>query len=161
MRYTLFSYHDLRCAFQSIRSFWCPWLSRDTLKACTWRMLHAYLIRLWFIDYIKIFASLWEFWLMRCKCSLQEFLLQQKKTTNSTSLLNLWLIFKPRSHCPGLRCRFTPVWWSGMNRDEPCHNRGSTVDNLGDPGWTVLNRVKPAHVPGCFKMLKTTGTHRE
>ena len=68
---------------------------------------------------------------------------------------------KPRSHCPGLRCRFTPVWWSGMNRDEPCHNRGGTVDNLGDPGWTVLNRVKPAHVPGCFKMFKTTGTHRE
>ena len=70
-------------------------------------------------------------------------------------------LIKPRSHCPGLRCRFTPVWWSGMNRDEPCHNRGGTVDNLGDPGWTVLNRVKPAHVPGCFKMFKTTGTHRE
>ena len=71
------------------------------------------------------------------------------------------LNIKPRSHCPGLRCRFTPVWWSGMNRDEPCHNRGGTVDNLGDPGWTVLNRVKPAHVAGCFKMFKTTGTHRE
>ena len=71
------------------------------------------------------------------------------------------ICLKPRSHCPGLRCRFTPVWWSGMNRDEPCHNRGGTVDNLGDPGWTVLNRVKPAHVPGCFKMFKTTGTHRE
>ena len=24
-----------------------------------------------------------------------------------------------------------------------------------------MNRVKPAHVPGCFKMFKTTGTHRE
>ena len=35
------------------------------------------------------------------------------------------------------------------------------MDNLGDPEWTVLNRVKPAHVPGCFKMFKTTGTHRE
>ena len=24
-----------------------------------------------------------------------------------------------------------------------------------------MNRVEPAHVPGCFKMVKTTGTHRE
>ena len=24
-----------------------------------------------------------------------------------------------------------------------------------------MNRVEPAHVPGCFKMFKTTGTHRE
>ena len=23
-----------------------------------------------------------------------------------------------------------------------------------------MNRVKPAHVPGCFKMFKTSGTHR-
>ena len=29
------------------------------------------------------------------------------------------------------------------------------MDNLGDPGGTVLNRVEPAHVPGCFKMFKT------
>ena len=48
-----------------------------------------------------------------------------------------------------------------MNRDEPCHNRGATVDNLGELGGTVLNRVEPANVPGCFKMFKTTGTHRE
>ena len=24
-----------------------------------------------------------------------------------------------------------------------------------------MNRVEPAYVPGCFKMFKTTGTHRE
>ena len=24
-----------------------------------------------------------------------------------------------------------------------------------------MNRVEPAHVPGCFKMFKITGTHRE
>ena len=54
-----------------------------------------------------------------------------------------------------------PVHPGLMIRDEPCHNRGGTVDNLGDPGRTMLNRVKPAHVLGCFKMFKTTGTHRE
>ena len=27
-----------------------------------------------------------------------------------------------------------PVYPSLMIRDEPCHNRGGTVDNLGDPG---------------------------
>ena len=86
--------------------------------------------------------------------------MQFKKNKANNYSIFIYL-FKPRSHCPGLRCRFTPVWWSGMNRDEPCHNRGGTLDNLGDPGWTVLNRVKPAHVPGCFKMFKTTGTHRE
>ena len=40
-------------------------------------------------------------------------------------------------------------------------NRGGTVDKLGDPGWTGMDRVEPAHVPGCFKMFKTIGTHRE
>ena len=71
------------------------------------------------------------------------------------------LALKPRSHCPGLRCRFTPVWWSGMNRDEPCHNRGGTVDNLGDPGWTVLNRLMSPVVLKCFKQPGLTGSNRE
>ena len=35
------------------------------------------------------------------------------------------------------------------------------MDNLGDPGGTVLNRVEPAHVLGGFKMFKTTETHQE
>ena len=68
---------------------------------------------------------------------------------------------KPRSHCPGLRCRFIPVWWSGMNRDEPCHNRCAIVDNLGDPGWTVLNRLMSPVVLKCLKQPGLTGSNRE
>ena len=66
------------------------------------------------------------------------------------------------NYAPFSLSRFkVPVHPGLMIRDEPCHNRGGTVDNLGGPGLTGLNRVKPAHVPGCFKMFKTTGTHRE
>ena len=68
-----------------------------------------------------------------------------------------WLSFRPRSHCPSLRCRFILVWWSGMNRGEPCHNRGGTVDNLGDPGWTVLNRLMSPVVLKCLKQPGVTG----
>ena len=34
------------------------------------------------------------------------------------------------SHSAGLKPRFTPVLWSGINRDEPGQNRGGTVENL-------------------------------
>ena len=38
-----------------------------------------------------------------------------------------------------------------MNRDEPCHKRGGTVDNLGDPGCFVLNRLMSPVVLKCLK----------
>ena len=57
---------------------------------------------------------------------------------------------KPRSHCPGLRCRFIPVWWSGMNRVTTVAVPWTTLEI---PGWTVLNRI--------MSPFKTTGTHRE
>ena len=38
-------------------------------------------------------------------------------------------------HAPFSLSRFkVPVHPGLMIRDEPCHNRGGTVDNFGDPG---------------------------
>ena len=44
-----------------------------------------------------------------------------------------------------------------MNRDEPCHNRGGTVDNLGDPGGTVLNRLMSPVVLKCLNNRDSPG----
>ena len=54
-----------------------------------------------------------------------------------------------------------PVHPGLMIRDEPCHNRGGTVDNLGDPGWTVLNRLMSPVVLKCLKQPGLTGSNRE
>ena len=48
-----------------------------------------------------------------------------------------------------------------MIRDEPCHNRGGTVDNFGDPGLTVLNRLMSPVVVKCLKQPELTGSNRE
>ena len=37
-------------------------------------------------------------------------------------------------------------------------NRGRSV---AAPWRTGMNRVEPAHVPGCFKMFNTTGVNRD
>ena len=37
-------------------------------------------------------------------------------------------------------------------------DRGRTV---AAPWRTLVNRVEPAHVPGCFKMFNTTGVNRD
>ena len=57
--------------------------------------------------------------------------------------------------------QFIPDHQTGMNRDEPCHNRGGTVDNLGDPGGTVLNRLMSSVVLKCLKQPALTGSNRE
>ena len=54
-----------------------------------------------------------------------------------------------------------PVHPGLMIRDEPCHNRGGTVDNLGDPGWTVLNQLMSPVVLKCLKQPGLTGSNRE
>ena len=53
-----------------------------------------------------------------------------------------------------LRCRFIPVWWSRMNRATFVAAPWTTLEIRDEPCWT-------RSCPGCFKMFKTTGTHRE
>ena len=40
-------------------------------------------------------------------------------------------------------------------------NRGRTVAHRGEPWRTGMNRVEPAHAPGCFKMFNTTEVNRD
>ena len=46
-------------------------------------------------------------------------------------------------------------------RDEPWWTVSQSWRHRGQPWRSGKKRVKPAHVPGCFKMFKTTGTHWE
>ena len=55
--------------------------------------------------------------------------------------------------------RFKVPVHPNLIRDEPCHNPDGTVDNLGDPGWTVLNRLMSLVVLKCLKQPGVTGKY--
>ena len=76
-------------------------------------------------------------------------------------LLRYSVLCTVESLSPVLTVFKVPVHPGLMIRDEPCHNRGGTVDNLGDPGGTVLNRLMSPVVLKCLKQPGLTGSNRE
>ena len=75
-----------------------------------------------------------DYELVQAKFCTQEFALNGKKGNfiyTCCQQLTLWFLCK----APFSLSRYTvPVHPGLMIGDEPCHNRGGTVDNLGDPG---------------------------